>query len=150
VSAVDDILLSDLFSWEGASPMRWEQASRCSCWSEDTKQPEWGCALCGGKGIIYADPVTITGLFRSQSRWTHNRREGELDHAEAVLTVRVEHTPGYVDRRVRDRYLVIPATGDEAAGRLFVPSGPPTPFIFDGTQHAWRVQVAAVSAEDEG
>ncbi len=150
MTLLDDTLLEDLFTWEGASPLLWERASRCTCWSEDTKQPEWGHEVCGGKGVVYADPVEITGLFRSQSRWVNARREGELDHAEATLTVRVEHKPGYVDRRVRDRYLVGPATDDAPEGRMFVPSGPPTPFIFDGVQHAWRIQVAAVSSEDEG
>lgn len=146
---VDAAIFADLFALEGASTIQWQQASRCTCWSDDTKQPQWGHEVCGGKGIIYADPVEITGLFRSQSRWVSARREGELDHSEATLTVSLEHKPGYVDRRVRDRYYIGAAVGDDADGRWFVPSGPPVPFLFDNIQRAWRVQVAAVNTTDE-
>ena len=70
---VDAAIFADLFALEGASTIQWQQASRCTCWSDDTKQPQWGHEVCGGKGIIYADPVEITGLFRSQSRWVSAR-----------------------------------------------------------------------------
>lgn len=146
---VDSAILEGVFELEGASTLLWEVASRCTCWSEDTKQPDWNHGLCGGRGVLYAPAVSIPGLFRSQSRWISARREGELDHAEATLTVPLEYKPGFTDRRVRDRYTVTDAPDDAPDGRLFVPSGPPVPFLFANVQRAWRCQVAAVNASDE-
>lgn len=144
MASIDDALFEDIFTAEGASTLLWEVASRCSCYSEDSKQPQWGHELCGGLGVVYADPVTIRALFRAQSRYISPRREGELDHGEAQLTTRLEHKPGYTDRRVRDRYTVVPATGDAAAGRVFYPAAVAVPFIFDNVQRAWRVQLQSM------
>lgn len=145
---MDAELIADLFQMEGASQLDWEQATRCDCYSEDSRQPEWGCQSCGGFGAVYADPVRITGLFRSQGRWVSPKSFGELDHGEAQLTLPIEHKPGFTDHRVRDRFTVVNATGDLAAGRVFYPAGPATPFMFGDQAHAWRVQLQSLEQRD--
>jgi hypothetical protein len=52
-----------------------------------------------------------------------------------------------VDRRVRDRFTIV-QEGDTTAGRVFYPATPPTPFLFDGVQQAWRVQLQAADQAD--
>lgn len=146
---LDDGVFAALFTEEGASQLSWEQASRCSCYSSDTKQPAWGCPLCGGSGVIYAAAQTITGLFRSQSRWLSFRREGELDHGEAQLTTPLSVKPGYVDRRVRDRFTVISDSGDASEARVFYPAAPAVPFNFNNVQRAWRVQLQSADRSQQ-
>ena len=147
MSATDDAIFADLFISEGAITLDWETATRCSCWSDDSKQPDWNHDVCGGTGIIYAAPQRVTGLFRSQSRWISPRREGEIDHGEAQLTTPLSVKPNYVDRRIRDRFTVV-QEGDTPAGRVFYPATPPVPFLFDGVQYAWRVQLQAADQAD--
>ena len=144
---VDTALLEELFTWEGASTIAWEVASRCSCYSEDTKQPEWGHVPCKGTGVLYATPINIPGLFRSQDRWLSFRREGELDHGEAQLTTPLSGRIGYIDRRVRDRLTILEATTDAGEGRVFFPAAQAKPFIFNNVQRAWRVSVQALSED---
>jgi hypothetical protein len=145
MSDLDDAIFSDIiFALEGAVPMTWEVASRCTCYDADTEQPDWNHQECHGSGVLYAAPVSVVGLFRSQSRWISPRREGELEHGEASVSFPTETKPSYVDRRVRDRFTVVQAQGDMAAGTVFYPAGQPTPFIFDGEQLAWRVQLQMV------
>jgi hypothetical protein len=145
---LDSAIMEGIFSWEGAVALGWEIASRCSCYSEDSKQPEWGHESCKGTGILHAPPVTTYGLFRSQDRWLSFRREGELDHGEASLTTPLDVRPGYVDRRVRDRFTVLEAVGDPGEGRVFYPAAEAKPFIFNNVQRAWRVSVQAASEAD--
>jgi hypothetical protein len=142
---LDQSIMDDLFSWEGAVALGWEVSSRCSCYSEDSKQPEWGCSKCKGSGIVYAAAVTVHGLFRSQDRWLSFRREGELDHGEAQLTTPLDVRPGYIDRRVRDRFTTLEAVGDAGEGRVFYPATQAKPFLFNNVQRAWRVSVQAAS-----
>jgi hypothetical protein len=143
MAVLDDALFEELFAWEGASAITWEVASRCSCFTEDSKQPEWGHPPCKGTGVLYAPPVTIQGLFRSQDRWQSFRREGELERGEAQLTTPLSVKPGYVDRRIRDRFTVLQAVGDAAEGRVFFPASEAKPFIFENQQRAWRVSLQA-------
>lgn len=145
---VDDALFEELFTWEGAVGLAWEQASRCSCWTDDSKQPTWGHPPCKGTGILHTPPQTIQGLFRSQDRWQSFRREGELEHGEAQLTTPLSVRIGYVDRRVRDRLVALEAVGDAAKGRVFYPAAPAKPFIFNNVQRAWRVSLQAASEDD--
>lgn len=137
----DAQVFAHIFLGEGAIPMTWERGSRCSCWSDDTRQPEWGCAECGGFGVIYAPAQPVRGLFRSQSRWTSHRSSGEHSIGEAQLTLPIDVKPQWLDDRVRDRFTVTIASGDLEAGRVFYPAAQPIPFLFDGVQRAWRVQV---------
>lgn len=142
---VDTAIFEELFeNWEGAVALTWEVASRCTCYTQDSKQPTWGHEPCNGTGVIYTPPVTVQGLFRSQDRWLSFRREGELDHGEAQLTLPLDVKPGYIDRRVRDRFTTLEAVGDAAEGRVFLPSAPAKPFIFNNVQRAWRVTVQAL------
>ena len=156
----DGIFQQILDSSEGAVQLSWEQASRCDCTTSDTKQPVWGCPDCGGSGVIYTAAQTITGLFRSQSRWLSFRREGEIDHGEASLTTPLNVRPGYTDRRVRDRFTTIPAVSDgevilpaglpvELQDRVFYPAAEAVPFIFNGAQRAWRVQLQSASLDQQ-
>lgn len=155
---LDDDIFAAIFAEEGAVQLAWEQASRCDCTTDDSKQPAWGCPQCGGAGVVYAAPQTITGLFRSQSRWLSFRREGELAHGEAQLTTPLSVRPGYTDRRVRDRFTAIPAATDggremptqlpaEFVGRAFFPAAQAVPFIFNGAQRAWRVQLQSAELD---
>lgn len=151
----DDDIFNQLFEWgvgEGAVQLTWQQATRCTCYSVDSLQPTWGCPNCSGNGVIYGAPQTITGLFRSQSRWLSFRQEGELAHGEAQLTTPLSVRPGYIDRRVRDRFFVpaVPTDGSVALpvvlpsgfeGRVFSPAAEAVPFIFNDIQRAWRVQL---------
>lgn len=144
-----DPLFDLIFTGEGAAQLTWEVASRCvtpradgtPCWAEATKQPAWDCLTCGGLGVVYAAAVEITGLFRGQSRWTSRQPSGEHGLGEAALTTRTPHKPGYVDERVRDRFTVLAAVGDVEAGRVFYPAAQAIPFIFDGEQEGWRIQL---------
>lgn len=144
MSDLDDAIFADLFAAEGAQPLLWEVASRCSCYSTDSHQPTWGCTLCGGLGAVFAPPVPVTGLFRSQTRWQGPREQGEIAHGEAQVTTPLSVKPGYTDRRVRDRFTVLPATGDAAEGRVFYPAADPVPFLFAGVQRAWRVTLQSL------
>lgn len=136
--------IAAILAGPGASQLSWQVASRCSCWNPDTEQPQWGHPTCGGYGVVYAAPVTVNGMFRSQSRWTSSHMEGEFPLGEAQLTTDVTVKPGYTDRRVRDRFTVVQATGDSVVGRVFLPAASPVPFLI-GNQHlAWRVQLQAL------
>lgn len=145
---LDTAIFEGVFTAEGAVGLSWEVASRCPCYTDDSKQPEWGCPKCSGIGVIFTPPVTIQGLFRSQDRWLSFRRQGELDHGEAQLTTPLDVRPGYTDRRVRDRLTTLQAVGDAAEGRVFYPSAPAKPFIFANVQRAWRVSLQAASEND--
>lgn len=153
-----------VFEGEGSSVLTWEQGTRCVCFSEDSKQPKWsahpppGCS-CGGYGVIYAEPLDVVGLFRSQGRFNDFRAEGEFDHGEAALsTPKMPVTrngvtypackPGYTDRRVRDRFKVLASEGDAAEGRVFYPAAKAVPFLVGNVQYAWRVQLQALAQED--
>lgn len=141
----DDEIFAEIFAGEGIVTLAWEQATRCNCYSLDSRQPKWGCPNCGGQGSVYNGPVLIGGLFRSQSRWLSFRAEGELDRGEASLSTPVSIKPGYVDRRVRDRFTVPGAQGDSTEERVFYPAAPAVPFIVGNVQRAWRVQLQSAS-----
>lgn len=141
-------VFADIFAGEGAVRLAWEVAARCTCWTDDSRQPEWGHLACGGFGVIYAAPVTVRGLFRSQARWTSSRVSGERGLGEAELTTPVAVHPGYSDRRVRDRFTVLDAPGDAVHGRVFFPAADAVPFVFAGVQRAWRVQLQALEQDD--
>lgn len=145
---LDTAIFEELFTWEGSVGLSWEQASRCTCYSDDSKQPEWGHQPCKGTGVLFTSATTIQGLFRSQDRWLSFRREGELEHGEAQLTTPLGVMPGYIDRRVRDRFTTLEAIGDVADGRVFYPAAQAKPFIFNNVQRAWRVSLQAASDND--
>lgn len=145
---IDSMVFELIEAGEGMSELRWERAEPCPRIDPSTKQPVWECPLCNGTGVIYAEPETIQGLFRSQARMLSFRREGEFAHGDAELTTMLDVKPGYVDRRVRDRFTVLPATGDEAEERVFYPSAPASPFIVGNVQRAWRVSLQAASEKD--
>lgn len=130
-----------IFNSQGAVAMTWEAATRCSCYDADTKQPQWGHVACGGLGAVFAAPVAIRALYRGQSRWQSRKGMGNIGLGDAQLTTPVAVKPGYVDDRIRDRFTVVSALGDLAAGRVFYPAAQAVPFIFGGAQRAWRVQV---------
>lgn len=165
--SLDAAVITAIFEGEGSSVLQWEAGTRCVCLSDDSKQPAWtanppaGCE-CGGHGVIYASPVAIVGLFRSQSRFMSPRPQGELDHGEASLTtpkmpVPIAGTtypgcqPGYTDRRVRDRFTVaVEPASDAADDRVFYPAAKAVPF-FVGNEHlAWRVQLQSLSQINRG
>ena len=148
MSDLDDAIFTSIFAGEGAVGLSWEVASRCPCYSTDTKQPQWDCPQCTGYGVIFAAKQTVYGLFRSQSRWLSFRSEGELDHGEASLTTAMTAKPGYTDRRVRDRYTTLSVADDVAPGRVFYPAAPAVPFIFNNAQRAWRVQLQSATQQD--
>lgn len=142
MSDLDDALFADvIFALEGAVELTWEVATRCTCYAEDTEQPTWGHAPCQGSGVLYAPPVPVRGLFRSRADYISPRREGELEHGESSCSFPTAVKPNYVDRRVRDRFTVVRAASDIAGGTVFYPAAQPSPFIFDGEQLAWRVQL---------
>lgn len=143
----DEIFSSVIFQGEGASNMLWEVASRCTCYSEDTLQPDWNCELCSGFGVTYAVAVAVRGLFRSQARWTSRQASGEHGLGEAALTLPLSVKPTFVDERVRDRFTVVPAVDDDVQGRVFYAAADPVPFLFDNVQRAWRVQVQSLQQD---
>lgn len=148
----DDDIFSELFDLgvtEGAVPVSWERATACQCLTPDTKQPVWGCPHCGGDGVTYSTAEQITGLFRGRTQFQSFRREGELAHGEAQLTTPLSVKPVYVDRLVRDRLTILAAAGDQQEGTVFFPATPAIPFIFDGLQRAWRVQLQSARRSQE-
>src|SRR4051794_5018458 len=128
--------------------MRWEAATRCTCWTDDTRQPEWGHEPCGGLGVVYEAPVDVRVLFRGQAKWTGRHSSGELAQGEAQLTTPLDVVPTYVDDRVRDRFSTTAAIGDLEAGRVFYPAAEAVPFIFAGAQRAWRVQLQSLEQKN--
>ena len=138
---VFDGSIAFVFAAAGASELTWEVASRCTCWSDDTKQPQWGHALCGGLGTQYGVPTTIRALFRGRSSWNSHRASGQHPLSEAQLTTPLSVKPSYVDDRVRDRFTVVAAVGDLEAGSVWYPAAKPVPFMLAGVQRAWRVQL---------
>ncbi len=145
--SVDADIIAQVFTGEGASTLTWEVSTRCTCYSVDTKEPNWECTVCGGLGAAYAPPVEIRALFRSQSRWRSPQMVGELQLGEAALTTPLNVKPSYVDRRNRDRFTVVNATGDAAVGRVFYPTGEPVPFLIADEHLAWRCQVASLEQD---
>jgi hypothetical protein len=125
--------------------MTWEVASRADDLSADTLQPKWDGP--NPYGVVYAAPVAVVGLFRSQQRWAAPARQGEFMHGEASCTFPRNVRPAYTDSRVRDRFTIVNATGDAAAGKVFYPAGQATPFIFDGETLGWRVVLQSLDQE---
>jgi hypothetical protein len=148
----DDELFEMIFESEGAIPMTWEIASRCStpredaspCFDADTKQPNWNCTNCGGLGAEYSAPVEILALFRGQSKWKRGSASGSTNIGEAQLTTPLDVKPGYTDDRIRDRFTCTVDVEDYAKGVVFYPAAVPIPFNFDGSQRAWRVQLQSL------
>lgn len=150
----DDIFSAffDLGGCEAAVPLMWEKAVRCDqCLTPDTKQPRWGqeCPQCDGKGVRYLPGTQITGFFRGRSQYQSYRVQGELQHGEAQLTVPLAVNISYVDRLVRDRITVLAAVGDQERGTVFFPATKPVPFVFNGIQRAWRVQLASIDRQQD-
>lgn len=145
---VDSEIIAQIFAGEGVSLLNWQIASRCTCWKADTKQPQWDHPICGGTGVQYAPAQQIYGLFRTQQRWIDPRMVGELGHGEASLTTPLAAKPGYTDRRVRDRYTVVQATGDSTEGRVFYVAATPVPFLVANQHLAWRVQLTSIRQQD--
>lgn len=139
--AADDLIFQAIFTGEGASLLRWDIAARCHCYSTNTKQPGWECEDCRGLGVVYPESRQVRGLYRGRSQWTSRRVSGEHGLADAQLTVPVDCHPTYVDERVRDRFVALEAFGDFEPGRVFFPAATAVPFLFDGVQRAWRVQL---------
>lgn len=135
----DAAIFRMIFAAEGAVRLTWEVASRCDCYTDNTRQPAWGHEPCGGLGAIYAEPLAITGLFRSQSRWKSRHSSGEHDLMDAQLTTLLAHKPGYTDEKIRDRFTVIGVTDVE--GAVFYAQAEAVPFILAGVHRAWRVKV---------
>jgi hypothetical protein len=48
----------DMISRRGRSVL-WEQAFKCSCWSDSSGQPDYSCKACDGLGYIYDSPMNI-------------------------------------------------------------------------------------------
>lgn len=138
---VDDAIFASIFTGEGAVRLTWQVGSRCTCWNDETKQPQWGHALCGGLGTQYAAATPILALFRGRSQWNSHHASGQHPLGEAQLTTPLAVKPAYLDDRVRDRFTVVDAVGDAAAGSIWYPAAKPVPFIFAGAQRAWRVQL---------
>lgn len=165
--SLDFDIITSIFEGEGSTVLQWEVGTRCVCYSDDSHQPRWsanppaGCT-CGGFGVIYAAPVAVVGLFRSQSRFMSPRAEGELDHGEASLStpkmpVPIAGTtypacrPGYTDRRVRDRFTVaIEPQSDVDDDRVFYPAAKAVPFLVNDEHLAWRVQLQSLSQINRG
>ena len=145
---VDTALFEEIFSAEGVSELAWEEASECGCYSQDSHQPEVTCPLCGGTGVTYAPAKIIRALFRDQSRYLSFRAQGEYAHGDATLTTPLSVKPGYISRRVRDRFTVVVATGDTPEGRVFFPAAQAAPFLFTNIQRAWRVSLQAADETD--
>ena len=145
---IDSMFFELIEDGEGMSELHWEQAEACPRTDAATKQPLWECPLCNGTGVIYQAAQLIQGLFRSQARELSFRRQGEFAHGDALLTTMLAVKPSYVDRRVRDRFTVLPATGDAGEQRVFYPSAPAVPFIVADIQRAWRVTLQAASNLD--
>jgi hypothetical protein len=120
----DDAIFASIFSGEGGVRLTWQVGTRCTCWNDETKQPLWGHDLCGGR-----------------SQWQSHHASGQHSQGEAQLTTPLSVKPNYVDDRVRDRFTVVDALGDAAAGSVWYPAAKPVPFIFAGAQRAWRVQL---------
>lgn len=148
----DSAIFEMIWAGEGAVELSWESATRCDCYSQDTKQPRWDHDQCGGLGVRYAPAQTIRALFRSQSRWTAKRMSGEHGLGEATLTTRIEVKPVFLDDRVKDRFTVINATGDAEQGRVFHPIADPVPFLFGAppVHRAWRVQIRSLQQQTRG
>lgn len=140
----DAAIFAAIFQGEGAVELEWEVGTRCDCYSIDTRQPQWGHVACGGLGCLYAAPVAVRGLFRSRSSWQSRHSSGEHQLGEAQLTLPLAVRPGYTDERIRDRFRVLAAVADVAAGTVFYPQAHATSFLFAGAQRAWRVKVQAL------
>lgn len=130
----------------GASELAWEIGAPCTCaLNARTRQPQWTCPDCAGLGATYSPPVTIRGLFRSQSRWTNKQASGEHSLGDAQLsTLSIEHRPGYTDARVRDRFTVLASPTDTDRGRVFYPATQAVPFLIGNLQRGWRVQLQSL------
>lgn len=126
---------------EGSIELRWQSATRCDCYSDETKQPQWGHEPCGGLGAVYGPASTVYALFRGRSQWNSHRASGQHPIGEAQLTTPLAVKPAYVDDRIRDRFSVVNAVGDAEAGSVWYPAAKPVPFLFAGVQRAWRVQL---------
>lgn len=142
--SLDSQVIASIFASEGASSLTWEVASACKCFSRDTLQPNPNCPDCNGYGTVFAAEQTVKGLFRTQSRWISPRQEGELARGDAQLTTPLDVKPGYRDRRIRDRFTVVQATGDARIGKVFFPAAEPVPFLFHDEHLGWRVTLQSL------
>ena|ERR1700686_1634121 len=145
---LDTSIFADIFTGEGAVELGWEAASRCECLNVETKQGNPNCRECYGTGVTFGPSQAVRGLFRSQDRYVSRRMTGELAHGDAQLTTPLDVKPGYTDAKVRDRFTVTQAMGDVETGRVFYPAAQPKPFIFNGSQRAWRTSVQALEQQD--
>lgn len=149
-----------VFSGPGAAELLWTPVDRrCDCITADSHQPRFDHALCGGTGVLRAQPRLVRGLFRSQGRWTSWQMVGEFALGEAELTLPafdgpdgsgiVACKPAYLDHRTRDTFATPAAHDDGPEGRTFFPAASPVPFLFGGEHVAWRVQLQSLARSQQ-
>jgi hypothetical protein len=68
--------------------VRWEQAIKCTCWSDDSGQPLYSCKACGGTGYLYSTPATIhTVLIMSLAMSKEFTPVGDFRMGDCIATI---------------------------------------------------------------
>ena len=69
-------------------PVKWERSMRCSCWSEDSGQPQYSCKACQGWGYVYEPPIEEDAVLVMALQMNRNDTpQGEFRLGDAVMTV---------------------------------------------------------------
>lgn len=82
---------------KGANAL-WEKASLCSCLDESTRQPDFTCLACRGKGYLYFDPQKIRAVVSSISGDKNQSPIGILDVGTTLMTTASGDHVGFRDR----------------------------------------------------
>lgn len=78
--------------------MIWEQAIFCPCLDEMSRQPDYNCKACYGKGYRYILPVNMRGVVTSINARKDQHRTGLDEVGGAYLTSSSEYNVGFRDR----------------------------------------------------
>ena len=69
-------------------PVVWQQAMKCTCWSEDSGQPDYNCDVCDYNGYIYLPPIKSRYVLVLSLIWQRDFTPvGEHRLGDAVATV---------------------------------------------------------------
>lgn len=82
---------------KGANAL-WEKASLCSCLDKSTRQPDFTCLACRGKGYLYFDPQKIRAVVSSISGDKNQSPIGILDVGTTLMTTASGDHVGFRDR----------------------------------------------------
>lgn len=146
-------LVADAALSLGGSDFHWHKAIFCpyvdaegkACYNEDRGTTNIECPVCGGEGVVYADPVFLRGIYTDNSNKFYPDGSGGFIKGEKTLSLPrhldlrllKERNSGNARRLLRDKFELLGPCCREDGTReirevLYMKSDPVVPTINSG------------------